>query len=77
MYNFDKSIFDGVISTHAPRTGSDIAGSYNWLGQQISTHAPRTGSDTTCARVMDRIPAISTHAPRTGSDHSPRGWRWR
>ena len=35
--------------------------------QLISTHAPRTGSDT-CARVMDRIPAISTHAPRTGSD---------
>ena len=33
----------------------------------ISIHAPRTGSDT-CARVMDRIPAISIHAPRTGSD---------
>ena len=34
------------ISTHAPRTGSDVASSYtatDSLG--ISTHAPRTGSD--------------------------------
>ena len=35
-----------VISTHAPRTGSDVrwdAKKYRYM--RISTHAPRTGSD--------------------------------
>ena len=35
-----------VISTHAPRTGSDpAAGDLDAGGVVISTHAPRTGSD--------------------------------
>ena len=57
------------ISTHAPRTGSDIqflrvAACINF----ISTHAPRTGSDSfPCCLPACRC-RISTHAPRTGSD---------
>ena len=34
------------ISTHAPRTGSDLPAPLAALGRAISTHAPRTGSDT-------------------------------
>ena len=33
------------ISTHAPRTGSDIVARYIQRARRISTHAPRTGSD--------------------------------
>ena len=40
-----------IISTHAPRTGSDhTVGSYATPEEAISTHAPRTGSDTTTGR---------------------------
>ena len=35
--------------------------------QNFNPRSPH-GERPTCARVMDRIPAISTHAPRTGSD---------
>ena len=34
-----------IISTHAPRTGSDISIRSTACGCDISTHAPRTGSD--------------------------------
>ena len=34
-----------VISTHAPRTGSDQIKQGYAPGKKISTHAPRTGSD--------------------------------
>ena len=35
-----------LISTHAPRTGSDDDGAcYFVVRRRISTHAPRTGSD--------------------------------
>ena len=33
------------ISTHAPRTGSDLIRRRSWEPPGISTHAPRTGSD--------------------------------
>ena len=36
---------DAKISTHAPRTGSDIANHVLGQALAISTHAPRTGSD--------------------------------
>ena len=37
---------DLMISTHAPRTGSDgYAGRVQRRKRTISTHAPRTGSD--------------------------------
>ena len=35
-----------VISTHAPRTGSDLLSGREALLDLISTHAPRTGSDS-------------------------------
>ena len=57
-----------IISTHAPRTGSDP---YNKLDCQafvISTHAPRTGSDFARLANLSDMLEISTHAPRTGSD---------
>ena len=59
---------DGGISTHAPRTGSDVGLAQNIKPEQlISTHAPRTGSDINPA-TMRGSQGISTHAPRTGSD---------
>ena len=62
-----------AISTHAPRTGSDLAetlkAEYNPI---ISTHAPRTGSDIKCERRYPIEGGISTHAPRTGSDQECR-----
>ena len=58
-----------LISTHAPRTGSDPREGCNGSAASvISTHAPRTGSDT-MGYVLDGVlVSISTHAPRTGSD---------
>ena len=62
-----------LISTHAPRTGSDKLLPSPSHCRNISTHAPRTGSD--CKRAVHcQHGSISTHAPRTGSD--PRGERW-
>ena len=56
------------ISTHAPRTGSDMERVVVCaLSSVISTHAPRTGSDVKYNSV-NVFSAISTHAPRTGSD---------
>ena len=57
-----------LISTHAPRTGSD-AGSHRPRRKPhpISTHAPRTGSDRLPCKTAWFL-CISTHAPRTGSD---------
>ncbi len=58
-----------LISTHAPRTGSDpeVAGTHR-IRADISTHAPRTGSDEQDDFRHPSECAISTHAPRTGSD---------
>ena len=55
------------ISTHAPRTGSDMHPAQRPVIQRISTHAPRTGSDQ-IVRILLALNDISTHAPRTGSD---------
>ena len=64
-------VVNGVngISTHAPRTGSDVPCPSEPHSWKISTHAPRTGSDH-CRplRYLCQQP-ISTHAPRTGSDY--------
>ena len=55
------------ISTHAPRTGSDVVVKVPICRAAISTHAPRTGSDRYhFFRRLSNV--ISTHAPRTGSD---------
>ena len=61
-----------LISTHAPRTGSDFdVFFYVNLYLLISTHAPRTGSDDKTADDLENL-TISTHAPRTGSDRQKR-----
>ena len=59
---------DGMISIHAPRTGSDRAAlNHPLILVRISIHAPRTGSDGhDCAGQGGT--QISIHAPRTGSD---------
>ena len=58
----------GGISTHAPRTGSDIRLAISqWLAENFnprSPHGERHARDAV-ARLDDDI---STHAPRTGSD---------
>ena len=41
-----------VISTHAPRTGSDEKMLSEWRRITISTHAPRTGSDMCAALYL-------------------------
>ena len=64
-----------VISTHAPRTGSDCQHPINALcAESITTHAPRRGCDLRhpcCGYACH----ISTHAPRTGSDEAIREQR--
>ena len=60
--------FSRHISTHAPRTGSDVGQVVVGENGQISTHAPRTGSDLSPGSVSPSSSNISTHAPRTGSD---------
>ena len=60
-----------IISTHAPRTGSDKVGRGLEMESRISTHAPRTGSDRLGRGGVFPAPVISTHAPRTGSDNVP------
>ena len=57
----------GGISTHAPRTGSDLLDFGSFFVADISTHAPRTGSDER-PKTATKKEEISTHAPRTGSD---------
>ena len=58
-----------IISTHAPRTGSDLRPCrLSARVTEISTHAPRTGSDIKVGWVRRLWLQISTHAPRTGSD---------
>ena len=64
---FAKRRINGGISTHAPRTGSDLCALAVIVRLVISTHAPRTGSDDFAA-THSRQGNISTHAPRTGSD---------
>ena len=44
-YSAVLACYQWVISTHAPRTGSDAQASGDTAKAQISTHAPRTGSD--------------------------------
>ena len=59
-----------LISTHAPRTGSDRCLLHGHRARAISTHAPRTGSDAQLCQQHPLAAVISTHAPRTGSDRT-------
>ena len=51
------------ISTHAPRTGSDLISSGVRFSRRISTHAPRTGSDCTCAYTVAACPHFNPRSP--------------
>ena len=67
--HFDNIQSHLLISTHAPRTGSDLFDTPpTFTPEAISTHAPRTGSDSRPAALPAHARQISTHAPRTGSD---------
>ena len=59
-----------IVSTHAPRAGSDSGSSMMPGSSVVSTHAPRVGSDVEDLKDAP-IGTVSTHAPRAGSD--PRG----
>ena len=56
-----------LISTHAPRTGSDDQGADTYESFAISTHAPRTGSDVLLCCVC--------RSPRHFNPRSPHGER--
>ena len=58
-----------LISTHAPRTGSDDQGADTYESFAISTHAPRTGSDVLLCCVC--------RSPRHFNPRSPHGERLR
>ena len=59
------------ISTHAPRTGSDVI--RNWRKPADSLFQPTLPARgaTGYARIPQNPRMISTHAPRTGSDGTP------
>ena len=61
-----------IISTHAPRAGSDRFLWRDYMTKIISTHAPRAGSDISAGHV-GVVRGISTHAPRAGSDVGDQG----
>ena len=67
-YSRDNHHCLGLISIHAPRTGSDRCRAVRKVGYLISIHAPRTGSDQRQMADVPQLPSISIHAPRTGSD---------
>ena len=47
-YAVSMLCYDPLISIHAPRAGSDLAGMWPRLAWMISIHAPRAGSDDCC-----------------------------
>ena len=65
-----------AISTHAPRTGSDVQRTENKAKQIISTHAPRTGSDPLRKRRRKPEDYFNPRSPhgerRKGVIHLPR-----
>ena len=56
-----------AISTHAPRTGSDVARTAGGGGNLFQPTLPARGA-TIAASLIFALSMISTHAPRTGSD---------
>ncbi len=64
----------GVISIHAPRTGSDVDFQRGVRRSGFQSTLPARGA-TKNARPARNERIISIHAPRTGSDRTPRsGW---
>ena len=64
------------ISTHAPRTGSDLFPPATPRWQAISNHAPRTGSDTAPHRQTRRRPVFQPTLPARGATRFARYARW-
>ena len=61
------------ISTHAPRTGSDIKTFSNQAGfPAISTHAPRTGSDKRGKYITIGVHRFQPTLPARGATRKPR-----
>ena len=61
------------ISTHAPRTGSDVQTAPNFQQRQrISTHAPRTGSDGRGTRPIYTTSEFQPTLPARGATAKPR-----
>ncbi len=54
---------DFKISTHAPRTGSDILAEMEKAKEDISTHAPRTGSDADDKKVLQKHLDFNPRSP--------------
>ena len=52
-----------LISTHAPRTGSDLRAGRAGCDGQISTHAPRTGSDQALQFVGRKYSDFNPRSP--------------
>ena len=57
----------GLISIHAPRTGSDDLQSSRLLADRISIHAPRTGSDVDVANVPNQEEPFQSTLPARGA----------
>ena len=55
------------ISTHAPRTGSDVGNSHHINLMHISTHAPRTGSDLPVPRNVILFCGFQPTLPARGA----------
>ncbi len=56
-----KCLNPRAISTHAPRTGSDVKRLHRSCAGRISTHAPRTGSDSSMSSAISS--GIGTFQP--------------
>ena len=65
-----SSAFSMVISTHAPRTGSDPHAIHLVDAQILFQPTLPARGATSCIPQLARNLKISTHAPRTGSDPS-------
>ena len=63
-----RNVDDGVISTHAPRTGNDaLSAVFSGVSENFNPRSPH-GERLTFSPPTSPISSISTHAPRTGSD---------
>ena len=59
----------GLISTHAPRTGSDLFNIFNYVRFLLFQPTLPARGATSFVEPLEVLFAISTHAPRTGSDY--------
>ena len=69
------------ISTHAPRTGSDLRAGRAGCDREISTHAPRTGSDRMQPSMLNSLTYFNPRSPHgerhttTGRDNHDHGFQ--